>query len=269
MENEGGHMLPQVVDGFSYNTMLIWQQCHFFTNALAQLDVLRRAVNYRTRWWCIPDDIDQPPKPWYPDDSGEWVEVPDSKIPGTQVKKYGLLAGRYLPGPIWNDVRQVVGFRYKPLGETYAAIHRAWKTSKTALSPAVHMNNVMANFVMADWHDVTAGHITKALRLLLGAHERDGKGLIGRTGNGLARAGTFDREAATEILNRFRDSGGTIGTWATTELQKEQLLPLLEEYREALRMTGQLIESENAGELLTLFRDARNARQRFLDQLEK
>lgn len=50
---------------------------------------------------------------------------------------------------------------------------------------------------------------------------------------------------------------------------RQQLLPLLEEYREALRMTGQLIESENAGELLTLFSDARNARQRFLDQLEK
>ena len=50
-------MLKQVVDGFSYNTMLLWQYCRFFPNALAQLDVLRRAVNYRTRWWCIPDDF--------------------------------------------------------------------------------------------------------------------------------------------------------------------------------------------------------------------
>lgn len=29
-------------------------------------------VEYRRH----PDDIDQPPKPWYPDGSGEWVEVP-------------------------------------------------------------------------------------------------------------------------------------------------------------------------------------------------
>lgn len=57
-------MLKQVVDGFSYNTMLLWQYCRFFPNALAQLDVLRRAVNYRTRWWCIPDDIDQPIQPY-------------------------------------------------------------------------------------------------------------------------------------------------------------------------------------------------------------
>jgi hypothetical protein len=36
-------------------------------------------------------------------------------------------------------------------------------THNTALSPAVHMNNVMANFVMADWHDVSAGHVAIAL----------------------------------------------------------------------------------------------------------
>ncbi len=45
--------LRQVVDGFSYNTMLLWQYGRFFPNALAQLDVLRRAVNYRTRWWVM------------------------------------------------------------------------------------------------------------------------------------------------------------------------------------------------------------------------
>ena len=56
--------LRQVVDGFSYNTMLLYQQCRFFPNALAQLDVLRRAANYRTRWWVIPDDIDQPIQPY-------------------------------------------------------------------------------------------------------------------------------------------------------------------------------------------------------------
>lgn len=50
---------------------------------------------------------------------------------------------------------------------------------------------------------------------------------------------------------------------------RQQLLPLLEEYREALRIAGQLIQSEKAEELLALFSDARNARQRFLDQLEK
>jgi len=169
----------------------------------------------------------------------EWVKVPDTKIPGTNVMKYGKLAGRYLPGPIWNDVRQTVGFRFQPLGETYAALHSAWKTSKTALSPAVHMNNVMANFVMADWHDVGAGHILKSLRILLAASERDGKGIIGRTGNVASRAGIADREAAREILNRYQDSGGGIGTWITQEIQKEQMLPLIEALENELGLTGQ------------------------------
>lgn len=146
---------------------------------------------------------------------GEWVKVPDSLIPGTKVKKYGNLAGRYLPGPIWNDVRQVVGFRYSPLGETYAKILSAWKTSKTALSPAVHMNNVMANFVMADWHDVTAGHILKALRLM-----------------------TAKDAASKEVMVRYGDSGGTIGTWATKELQQEQLRPLLDALEKELGIAG-------------------------------
>lgn len=170
---------------------------------------------------------------------GEWVQVPETKIPGTSVLKYGKLAGRYIPGPIWNDVRQTVGFRFKPLGETYAAILGAWKTAKTALSPAVHTNNVMANFVMADWHDVTAGHVAKALRILMGASQRDGKGLIGRTGNLAARAGMSDVEAAREIINRYQDSGGNIGTWAVSELQKDQLEPLLAAMEKELGLAGE------------------------------
>jgi len=147
--------------------------------------------------------------------TGEWVKVPDVVVPGTKVKRYGALAGRYLPAPIWNDVRQTIGFRYQPLGETYAAIHRAWKASKTALSPAVHMNNVMANFVMADWHDVTAGHVLKALRLM-----------------------TSKDAAADEVLARFGDSGGSIGTWVTKELQQEQLRPLLDALGKELGIAG-------------------------------
>ncbi len=170
---------------------------------------------------------------------GTWVKVPETKVQGTSVLKYGALAGRYLPGPIWNDVRQTVGFRFRPFGETYAAILSAWKTAKTALSPAVHTNNVMANMVMADWHDITAGHMVKALRILLAAHDRDGKGALGRAGNLAARGGIADREAAREILNRFQDSGGNLGTWAVTELQRDQLEPLLRALENEIGIAGQ------------------------------
>ena len=57
-------ILDQVVDGFSYNTDLLYLPNRFWPNALAQLDILRRANNYRARWFVIPDDIDQPIQPY-------------------------------------------------------------------------------------------------------------------------------------------------------------------------------------------------------------
>ncbi len=48
-----------------------------------------------------------------------------------------------------------------------------------------------------------------------------------------------------------------------------EIVPLIEQYREALGRVAELISSRSADELLALFDDARNARQRFLDQLEK
>ncbi len=159
---------------------------------------------------------------------GEWVRVPDSRIAGTNVLKYGKLAGRYLPGPVWNDLRQTVNGQFKPLGETYGKILTAWKIAKTALSPTVHVNNIMSNFVMADWHDVSAGHTAKALRIMLGAHEQDGKGVLGAVGNKAAGAmGINDRAAAREVMNRYLDSGGNIGSWATNEITQNQVGPLL------------------------------------------
>lgn len=56
--------LAQVVDGFSYNTQLLFMPDRYFPNALSQLDILRRASNYRPRWYCVPDDIDQPILPY-------------------------------------------------------------------------------------------------------------------------------------------------------------------------------------------------------------
>lgn len=184
---------------------------------------------------------------------GEWVKVPDTTIPGTSVKKYGKLSGRYLPGPVWNDLRQTVNGQFKPFGATYAKILAMWKASKTALSPAVHTNNIMSNFVMADWHDVTAGHTAKALRLILGAHSLDGQGALGRAGNVAARTiGTSDREAAREVLNRYLDSGGNIGSWATNEVANKQIEPLLATMEAELAATAGQSQAAQVGVMAAL-----------------
>ena len=125
-------------------------------------------------------------------------------------------------------------------------------THNTALSPAVHMNNVMSSFVMADWHDVSAGHIYKALRILLGASQRDGQGLIGGVGNVLARAGMPDREAARVILDRYQDAGGDVGTWVTNEIAQDQLAPLLDVLERELATKGNASGAAQVGVLAAL-----------------
>lgn len=57
-------VIPQKVDGFSYNTELLYLPERYFPDALAEMDVLRRANNYRPRWFTIPDDIGIPVQPY-------------------------------------------------------------------------------------------------------------------------------------------------------------------------------------------------------------
>lgn len=57
-------IIPQKVDGFSYNTQLLYLPQRYFVNALAEYDILRRANNYRPRWFTIPDDIGLPVQPF-------------------------------------------------------------------------------------------------------------------------------------------------------------------------------------------------------------
>lgn len=164
---------------------------------------------------------------------GEWVQVPEAKIPGTSVAKYGKLAGQYIPGPVWNDLRQVVG-RARVGPEWWRNILTGWKLAKTALSPVVHTNNIMSNFVMADWHDVSAGHVAKALRIILASGEGKGRGALGRAGNVAAQLGIADREAARAIMERYQASGGNIGAWVTSEIAAEQIAPFVKQLQDEL-----------------------------------
>lgn len=54
------------VDGFMYNTSLLLLPNRFFPFALGELEVLRRANNYRARWYCVPDDMEGNPTPTTP-----------------------------------------------------------------------------------------------------------------------------------------------------------------------------------------------------------
>ena len=146
---------------------------------------------------------------------GTWVHVPVSKVPGTNTLRYGKLAGLYVPGPIWNDIRQIANQNYRPFGRLYGNVVKWFKISKTALSPVVHMNNVMANFIFADVEDITGRDLWDSMKVYLEAQSGD--------------------EKAKLTIQRFEDSGATSGMFVTHELQQETVRPLLAALREEVQ----------------------------------
>ncbi len=146
----------------------------------------------------------------------DWVRVPETKIPKTDVKVYGDLGGQYIPAPMWNDLRQVASSKFNPLGDVYGSILRAWKMSKTVMSPAVWTNNVMSNFILADLADIGVKDILKTTDTYF--------------------KGKFDKDAdAAKLLKRYENSGGELGAFAINELQRETLEPLLDDLRKEIR----------------------------------
>lgn len=137
-----------------------------------------------------------------------WVEVPSSKLAGTQVKKYGALAGMFVPGPVWNDLRQTASHQAGGFMKIYEPVLRFWKKSRTAWSPGVHTNNVIANFVMADWHDIRAKHLWSALDTW--AH---------------------NKTTGKAVWERFQDSGALGGMFASNELLRDEITLRLEEMK--------------------------------------
>jgi hypothetical protein len=167
----------------------------------------------------------------------EWVQVPDTEIGKTGVKKYGKLSGLWVPGPIWNDVRQL-----RTMGafgpEWFQSMMRSWKLMKTALSPAVHMNNTMGNVFMADWHDVGARAIKDALEVMAKP----------------------EAPAHKQLIEEFEDDGGTQGMYVLSELQKNQLKPLLDQLRAEIAENGETIQTQvSAAHVATLLGERRFA----------
>lgn len=140
----------------------------------------------------------------------EWVQVPMTEIKGTGIKKYGGAAGYHIPGHIWNDIRTVMNLESNSeVWKLYDSLLKMWKISKTALSPAVHTNNVMSNFILADLAGLGVDDVRRALRVIFDA----------KAGNANAKV----------LMERFYDSGSELGSMAQIELRQEVIEPLLKE----------------------------------------
>lgn len=167
----------------------------------------------------------------------EFVRVPDTEIAGTKLKKYGALAGKIIPAPVWNDIRNQMARPADATSAAWDALVRNWKLSKTALSPAVHTNNVMSNFVMADLAEVRARDLVKAMRAIVAAKRGDA--------------------AAKALIDRFEDSGADYGSFANIELSQLYIEPLLAELEKVennelgLLKASQIVNLAMQGHVLT------------------
>jgi hypothetical protein len=162
----------------------------------------------------------------------EWVKVPNTKIKGTNVHKYANLADRWVPGPVWNDIRQISELTDQgDLMKVYTQITKAWKISKTALSPVTHMNNVMSNFMLADVHDIQARHIYGALNAWL-RHKSD--------------------PALARLIGDYQDNGGDAGKFNEAEVREELFGPLLEELRQQVSAEAGVSANVTAAQVLDL-----------------
>lgn len=108
-------------------------------------------------------------------------------------------------------------------------------THNTALTPAVHMNNVMANFVLADLANIRARDIVKALQTALAASRGD--------------------KEAQAMLDRYQDSGAEAGAFMSVEIRGSYIEPLLKEIEDikdnelGLVKVSQIVDLAAHGEL--------------------
>lgn len=83
-----------------------------------------------------------------------WVQVPDGTVPGTGVKRYGMLAGRWVPQEVLNHLKNHDDGGQEAL-RLYRKALAAWKEGKTVLNPVAHANNIMSNVTMAHFAGVS------------------------------------------------------------------------------------------------------------------
>lgn len=90
-----------------------------------------------------------------------FVKVPDTKVEDTQARRYGALAGMYVPREVLDHLSAFDETMYNDLLRIYRKGLSMWKEGKTVLNPVAHANNVISNLTMAHFAGVSYWDIGK------------------------------------------------------------------------------------------------------------
>jgi hypothetical protein len=156
-----------------------------------------------------------------------WVQISTDKIPKTNVTRYGNLAGKYVSPEVAKDLQGLEftrGLNRNPLFRTYRDALTAWKTGKTALNPAVHMNNVVSNVMIYDLSGSNWSSLASAANELRKGEKSD-------LYNQAQKLGVFDAGFSAQELGR----------------EGKQVLDAIEKSRPADNVVDSALKIANAG----------------------
>jgi hypothetical protein len=129
--------------------------------------------------------------------SGTWVQLPKSDV-------YGDLAGKYLPGPVWNSMIDM--YSRQPVIDIRAvnSTMRWFKKTKTTLNPGTHVTNAASNITMAMMHDISFKTMRDATKLLY-RYEFSPKSLTAQE---------------RTMVEQFINSGAMLGDFSSAEVKE-------------------------------------------------
>jgi len=84
-----------------------------------------------------------------------YVQVPATNVEDTFAKRYGKLAGKWVPAEILDQLVAFDTTMQNDLTKIYMKGLSMWKEGKTVLNPVAHANNILSNLTMAHFAGVS------------------------------------------------------------------------------------------------------------------
>jgi len=138
-----------------------------------------------------------------------YKEMPSTTIQGTIQKRYGNLAGKFVPDEVYKNLITTEKYLQRSQNafyKGYKKLNSYWKVSKTAWNPTVHVNNVMSNFILHDLVDADFKFLPKAWTALRTHGKKNKAGKIQQSKLVLdaQKNGVFDADFVSVELEKFQ-----------------------------------------------------------------
>ena len=165
-----------------------------------------------------------------PDVQSRFTLMSDSILSGTNKKRFGALAGKYVDQDVARDLNHIYNYstvdkiRQKQIVKQFDSLQSIWKKTKTAWNLGTHVGNTASNVMLIDFADTNLKYVGKAIKEM-----RDPNSALHRQAQ---IDGIFDADL---ISKEFKDSLSEIET-ALMKLQADDVgSGILEKSKGALK----------------------------------